>query len=171
LFTLTYGALVRQVLHDCEDRVDAVNEKLDAMGFSIGCRLIEDFLSKTNTHKCGGFKETCEMVSKVGVRMFLNLNCTIENWNESETECHLVFEHLDPFAAFVDVPERFKAERLSYCQLLCGVVRGALESVGTRTECAFVKDPLLGKHGDAHGAFVMSLKFESFAEEAYPFED
>ena len=49
LFTLTYGAIVRQVLHDYEDCVEDVNKKLDSMGFDIGCRLVEDFLAKTST--------------------------------------------------------------------------------------------------------------------------
>ena len=189
LFTLTYGALVRQVLHDCEDRVAEANARLDEMGHAIGCRLIEEFLAKTNTTRCGSFRESAETAALVGFKMFLNLECVLENWNAEETQCDVRFANLDPFAAFVEVPRRYKAssktsdaanddddarvasvERgdLRYCQLLCGAARGALESVGVRTECTFVKDALVG---DPDEGFVMRLTFLENAEDEYPFED
>jgi hypothetical protein len=43
-----------------------VNQQLDKMGYNIGMRLIEDFLAKSNTGRCGNFKDTAEMISKVG---------------------------------------------------------------------------------------------------------
>ena len=64
LFTLTYGAIVRQVLHDYEDCVEEANKKLDAMGHSIGCRLVEDFLAKTNVQRCGDFRDVADAVAK-----------------------------------------------------------------------------------------------------------
>ena len=47
LFSLTYGALVAQILKDYEN-VDDVNKQLEKMGYNIGVRLVEDFLSRTN---------------------------------------------------------------------------------------------------------------------------
>tara|TARA_B110000977_G_scaffold109259_1_gene142129 strand:+ start:5965 stop:6564 length:600 start_codon:yes stop_codon:yes gene_type:complete len=167
LFTLTYGALVRQVMHDCDDCVEAVNEKLDKMGVSIGNRLIEDFLAKTNTtQKCVNFRETCEVVAHVGLKMFLGLTCVVSGWNEEFTECEINFEHLNPFCEFVQLPERFINEKLKYSQLLCGVIRGALQSIGMRVTCEFQQDQLLG---DAN--FTMRLKFVENVEDEYPFED
>ena len=173
LFTLTYGALVRQVLHDCEDRVFEANKKLDEMGHAMGCRLVEDFLAKTNARKCLSFKESAETVALVGFKMFLNLECSLENWNDDETRCDVRFEHLDPFVAFVEVPDRYKSgddeqSKLKYCQVLCGAARGALESVGVRVECHFVKDALVG---DPSEGFVMRLEFMENVEDEYPFED
>lgn len=81
LFTLTYGAIVRQVLHDYEDCVEEVNKKLDEMGHNIGCRLVEDFLAKTNTQRCGDFRDTAEVVAKVGLRMFLGIGASVTSWN------------------------------------------------------------------------------------------
>jgi hypothetical protein len=80
---------------------------------------------------------------------------------------------LDPFVAFVEVPDRYKSgddeqSKLKYCQVLCGAARGALESVGVRTECHFVKDALVG---DPSEGFVMRLKFMENVEDEYPFED
>ena len=92
LFTLTYGAIVRQVLHDYEDCVEEANKKLDAMGHSIGCRLVEDFLAKTNVQRCGDFRDVVDAVAKVGLRMFLGVSARAEGWNEDETECRVVLE-------------------------------------------------------------------------------
>ena len=64
----------------CKDTDDAneVNKQLDKMsvscisrlivrGYNIGVRLIEDFLAKTNTGRCRDFRETAEVMSKVGI--------------------------------------------------------------------------------------------------------
>lgn len=45
-----------------------MNRQLDKMGYNIGLRLIEDFLARTNTGKCGNFRETAETIAKVGGR-------------------------------------------------------------------------------------------------------
>ena len=167
LFTLTYGALVMQVMRDCEDCVEEVNKRLDKMGVSIGSRLIEDFLAKTNTtQRCASFKETCEVVALVGLKMFLGLTCVVTNWSSENTECDILFEHLNPFCEFVELPDRFVQDDLKYCQLLCGVVRGALLAIGTKTECEFVSDKLKGDE-----TFVMHMKFLGNVEDEYPFED
>ncbi|SPO35445.1 probable BET3 - involved in targeting and fusion of ER to golgi transport vesicles [Pseudozyma flocculosa] len=72
LFTLTYGALVVQMIKDYEDYAE-VNKQLEKMGYNIGTRLIEDFLARTNMTRCSDFKEVGEVVSKVGFKMFLNI--------------------------------------------------------------------------------------------------
>ena len=102
---------MRQVLHDCEDRVVEANKKLDEMGHAMGCRLVEDFLAKTNAQKCASFKESAETAALVGFKMFLNLECSLENWNDDETQCDVRFEHLDVFTAFVEVPARYRGEK------------------------------------------------------------
>ncbi|KAG7199254.1 hypothetical protein KM043_018120 [Ampulex compressa] len=48
LFTLSYGALVAQLLKDYEN-VDDVNKQLERMGYNMGIRLIEDFLARTGS--------------------------------------------------------------------------------------------------------------------------
>lgn len=45
LFSLTYGALVAQILKDYEN-VDDVNKQLEKMGYNIGVRIVEDFLCR-----------------------------------------------------------------------------------------------------------------------------
>ena len=163
LFTLTYGAIVRQCLHDYEDCVEEVNKKLDSMGYNIGIRLIEDFLAKTNTQRCGEFKETAEVVAKVGLKMFLGINASTTNWNSEGTECGIVLEN-NPMADFVELPEQYQG--LSYCNMLCGVIRGALESVNLRVECHFERDALRGADG-----YEIRLKLLERMPEFVPSDD
>ena len=88
--------------------------------------------------------------------MFLNTTASVVNWNADNTECGLVgypianychsllnlvngkshqlviwldMQVLDDnlLMDFVELPEA--CGKLSYCQLLCGVIRGALEMV------------------------------------------
>jgi len=66
LFSLTYGSVVTQLIKDYED-YNEVNKQLEKMGYNIGCRLIEDFLAKTNIPRCKDFKETAEVISKVRI--------------------------------------------------------------------------------------------------------
>ena len=67
LVTLTYGTIVAQLCKDYESDYVEVNKQLDKMGYNIGLRLIEDFLAKSNTMKrCSNFRETAEMIAKVG---------------------------------------------------------------------------------------------------------
>ncbi len=67
LVTLTYGTIVAQLCTDYENDYAQVNQQLDKMGYNIGMRLIEDFLAKSNTGRCGNFKDTAEMISKASL--------------------------------------------------------------------------------------------------------
>jgi trafficking protein particle complex subunit 3 len=92
---------------------------------------------------------------QVGLKMFLNTTATVTNWNNTNTECSLVrcltlsvvffcsiccfsLEQLtrgmsmqiledNPLTDFVELPE--SCSKLIYCNVLCGVLRGALEMV------------------------------------------
>lgn len=59
-------------------------------GFSIGQRLIDEFLAKSKTQRCSDFREAADKIAKVGFRMFLNTTATVANWNAEGTECSLV---------------------------------------------------------------------------------
>ncbi|CAN0420006.1 unnamed protein product, partial [Ectocarpus fasciculatus] len=80
LFTLTYGAMVMQLIQDFED-VGAVNKQLESIGnqsrlrvrvvhanrgYNIGVRLIDEFLAKSQVSTpCTDLKETADVVAKV----------------------------------------------------------------------------------------------------------
>lgn len=58
--------------------------------------------------------------------MFLNVTATVANWSADNMECSLILED-NPLVDFVELPET--CQGLSYCNILCGVLRGALEMV------------------------------------------
>ena len=100
------------------------------MGYNIGVRLIEDFLAKSNTGHCASFRETAEVISKVGFKVFMNVTPTVTGWAQDGKSFGLVFEE-NPLADFVELPDDGRAqEELWYSNILSGVVRGALEMVG-----------------------------------------
>ncbi|CAG8501421.1 8684_t:CDS:2 [Ambispora gerdemannii] len=144
LFTLTYGSIVAQLVKDYEDYQE-VNKQLEKMGYNIGVRLIEDFLARASLGRCADFRETAEVISKVGFKIFLNITPTVTNWAPNGQEFSLVFDE-NPLAEFVELPEDNSAtEDLWYSNILCGVLRGSLEMVQMQVEANFISDVL---HGD-----------------------
>ncbi len=148
LVTLTYGTIVAQLCSDYDHDYAQVNQQLDKMGYNIGMRLIEDFLAKSNATRCGNFRETADMISrvsacgnsqlnantdvaKVGFKIFLNITPTVTNWTSDNKSFSLLFEE-NPLADFVELPDDGKAQdELWFSNILCGVLRGALEMVRT----------------------------------------
>jgi len=138
LFSLTYGAIVRTLLKDYEE-VDATNEQLEKMGYNIGIRLVDEFLAKAQISSCSNFTETGEVIAKVGFKMFLGVTAEVVNANQSEFSLQLSD---NPLAEFVELPDQYS--KLAYSNMLCGVLRGALEMVQMRVECTLTKDALWG---------------------------
>lgn len=139
---MTYGSVVAQLCRDLNYNHAAVNKRLDQMGYNIGLRLIEEFLAKTGAQRCQTFRETADMISRVGFRIFLNTLPTVTNWTQDGKAFSLVLTE-NPLAEFVELPPQAAAE-LWYLQVLCGVLRGALQMVQLDVECWFVKDVLRG---------------------------
>ena len=132
------------------------------MGYNIGCRLIEDFLAKSGAGRCGNFRETAEMVSKVrcpsskpctlsfpghatniwsqvGFKIFLNIPPLVTNWTTDNKQFSLLFDE-NPLADFVELPDDGRAQdELWFSNILCGVIRGALEMV--RRNCPWIHTP------------------------------
>nr|VDD30126.1 unnamed protein product [Brassica oleracea] len=181
LFTLTYGAIVRQLLTDLED-VDEVNKQLDQMysfsssytlsfvplfiwrrGYNIGIRLIDEFLAKSGVSRCVDFKETAEMIAKVGFKMFLGVTASVSSWDADGTCCSIILED-NPLVDFVELPDT--CQGLYYCNILSGVIRGALEMVSMKTEVTWTRDALRGDD-----AYELQVKLLKQVAEEYPYKD
>lgn len=116
------------------------------MGYNIGLRIIEEFLAKTGAQRCHTFKETAEVITKVGFKMFLNIQPLVENWSSDGKTCSIIFTE-NPLADFVELPitnDPKIAKELWYSQILCGVLRGALQMVQLDVDASFIKDTLRG---------------------------
>ena len=155
LVTLTYGTMVAQLCSDLDSNYAEVNKQLDKMGYNIGVRLVEDFFAKSGTQRCANLRETAETISKVrtklcwqgtleqemnfwaselsgrqiGFKIFLNITPTVTNWTADNKQFSLIFEE-NPLADFVELPDDGRAQdELWYSNILCGILRGALEMV------------------------------------------
>ena len=58
--------------------------------------------------------------------MFLGVSATVTNWDADGTSCSLILED-NPLVDFVELPDT--CQGLYYCNILSGVIRGALEMV------------------------------------------
>lgn len=114
------------------------------MGYNIGLRLIEDFLARSGLSRCNSMRETAEVISKVGFKMFLNITPTVDNWSPDNKSFSLILDE-NPLAEFVELPDDGKAvKELWYSNILTGVIKGALEMVQLEVEAYFVQDQLQG---------------------------
>ncbi|OBZ75524.1 Trafficking protein particle complex subunit BET3 [Grifola frondosa] len=159
LFALTYGALVVQLIQDYEDYAE-VNKQLEKMGYNIGTRLIEDFLARSALGRCADFREVGEVVAKVGFKSFLNITPAVSHGAlpaSSPTRTSVPSSQVNapgstftltldenPLAEFVELPEEALEGGLWFSNVLCGVLRGALEMVQMQVQANFVSDVLRG---------------------------
>ena len=172
LLTLTYGAFISKLIKENQHRpIEEVNEKLDKMGYNICTRIIDEFFAKSppNRGLCKTFRETVEVIAKEGFKMFLGVTCEVnaiphsmlnDQSNSSpelgQREFSLILRE-NPLADFVVLPPQYQQSGtpLWYSNLICGVIRGALDMVNMKTNCYFVKDQL---NGDAQTEIRVELK-------------
>lgn len=158
LFVLTYGAMVAQLVRDYENSTD-VNKQLDKMGYNIGMRLVEDFIVKTNTPKCHDFKDVADKIQSA-FRLYLGFAPTVTNWSAGNDEFSLLIDQ-NPLTEYVELPDGLSD--LTYCNLYCGVIRGALEMVQIETQVSIVQDVLRGD-----STTELKIKFVKKLEDALP---
>ncbi|XP_010612337.2 trafficking protein particle complex subunit 3-like protein isoform X2 [Fukomys damarensis] len=141
LFVLTYGALVAQLCKDHEKDED-VNKYLDKMGYSIGTRLVEDFLARTCVTRCHSYSEITDIIAQVAFKMYLGVTPSVTCNNASRNEFSLILDK-NPLSEFVEELPTGRSS-LCYCNLLCGIIRGALEMVHLTADVTFLQDRLKG---------------------------
>ena len=129
------------------------------MGYNIGVRIVEDFLARTTTARCTDMKDTAEKIqSAFKMYLGVNPTITNWSPSNDEfslifgklmkkymcnlyrkslfayvyiLKCFVLLFNLiidqNPMTEFVELPENFL--NLKYCNLFCGIVRGACEMV------------------------------------------
>ncbi|BFZ53334.1 hypothetical protein PYCC9005_000357 [Savitreella phatthalungensis] len=165
LFILTYGSIVAQLCNEFEEYAE-VNKQLDRMGYGIGTRLVEDFLARTNIGRCRDLRETADILSKVGFKIYLNITPAVTNWSADSRAFSLILDD-NPLADFVELPEDGRAQdELWFSNVLCGVIRGALEMLQVQVEAQFVSDVLRGDP-----ATELRVIFVKMIDEGQPIND
>lgn len=139
-------------------------------------------MARTNTSsRCVDFRETGEVVSKVGFKMFLNITPIVVHHAlpavGSETQGHqlsqqassgpgpssqagsefsLIFEE-NPLADFVEMPPDAREGGLWWSNVLAGVIRGALEMVSADWSIAGGAPWTGARTDDVFGATLIHL--------------
>jgi hypothetical protein len=132
-----------QLLKESGEDVNFVNQELHKMGYNIGVRLIDEFLVLSGVQSCANFQETADVISKVGLKMFLGITAEVSSWSENGKSFKMRLPKVNnPLTEFVELPAKYS--QLVYGNLLCGVIRGALEMVQLSVDCYFTSDTLRG---------------------------
>lgn len=147
LLALTYGCFVAQVARD-SDSIAAANKTLDRIGFNMGVRLIDDFLARNiqllPAGGCGDFRDMAEVIGRVAFKQYLNVTPSIQYRNRGEFVLAWPLSEADGLGSeLVELPELVARGGLHYQQIICGLIRGALEMINFQVECTIINDPLL----------------------------
>ena len=140
LLALTYGTFVSYLLKESEN-AEEVNIQLEKIGYNIGTRIIDEFFAKSQFGLCSDLRETAEVLGKGAFKMFLGVPAEVTKWSEDGKEFSLILSD-NPLADFVMIPVSHQS--LWYSNIICGVVRGALEMLNFKVSCFFQKDVLRG---------------------------
>ncbi|KAI6238472.1 Trafficking protein particle complex subunit [Aphelenchoides fujianensis] len=135
LFTLTYGALVMDVIRDREQPED-VNRQLEKIGYNMGQRMADDFLAKNpRIGRCASMHQLAEVLAKQALKTYLGVQASVQYNSHEEFQMQL---ESNPLAEFVEIPDEHK--NLRYSQVICGAIRGALEAMQMEVSAQLISD-------------------------------
>ncbi|KAL5055138.1 hypothetical protein RYX36_035820 [Vicia faba] len=137
-------------------RLDSIHE------ISI-CRILQQKVMKYSVIDIARAEQgECSMYP-VGFKMFLGVTASVTNWDAEGTCCSIVLED-NPLVDFVELPENYQG--LYYCDILSGVVRGALDMVSMKAEVTWLRDALRGDD-----VFELQVKLLKQVPEEYSYKD
>jgi hypothetical protein len=168
LLTLTYGSLIVRLIKDYE-KPEEINDQLEKMGYNIGIRLIDDYLAKSCIDAPKTFEEAINIISNNAIKYYLGCGAKSEiiksdNINDSNQQYeYKIYFTENPLNDYVELPDKFKG--LWYSNMICGVIRGALEAINIKVECKYNKDVLKGNDVNEIRVKLIEIIEEKLQEE------
>ena len=149
LLTFLYGSLLVRLTKDIKD-INELNKKIEAIGYNMGKRLVDDLIDDfQRSPDAADQNKLMEKIIKQIAQYYLGI---VGNYNQvSEKEFHLIFRE-NPISFYVELPESLS--NLCYSNIICGIIRGALEISGFEVQCEIIKDTT---KGDAENDLKITL--------------
>ena len=121
-----------------------MNSQLDQIGYNMGSRMSDFFFAAQPSPMpfCTDFRQTMEVIAKVAFKLFLGVAADVTAWDFNGKSCSLHLRE-NPLSDFVILPQKL-VNTLWYTNVLCGVVRGALDMLNIKVKAYFVRDILRG---------------------------
>ncbi|KAL0231987.1 hypothetical protein PCE1_002983 [Barthelona sp. PCE] len=160
LLTLTYGVFIQQIFKTTY-RIEDVNAKLLEIGQNMGLRIVDDFLSHIVFERCSSFTETCQILVGSGFMYFFGVSGTILSWNEENSQCVFLLKH-NLLNNFVEIPAHL--EGLKYNNMLCGVIKGALNAINFKVKVEEVESTVYGANDDVFSISLEELLHDETGE-------
>eukprot|EP01056_Protomagalhaensia_sp_Gyna25_P005410 Protomagalhaensia_sp_Gyna_25__5409@NODE_6_length_9172_cov_212_725172_g5_i0_p6_GENE_NODE_6_length_9172_cov_212_725172_g5_i0NODE_6_length_9172_cov_212_725172_g5_i0_p6_ORF_typecomplete_len162_score31_79TRAPP/PF04051_16/6_7e22_NODE_6_length_9172_cov_212_725172_g5_i045034988 len=130
-------------------------------GFDIGIRLVEEFLAKTQLTHCDNFEDTCNVIARVGFKMFLGQEAQLTKVEEQGAVCYIRLDN-NPLIEFVELPPSLEA--LEYGAFIGGVIRGALEQLHMKVKVTVTQDVLKNAETNEFKLELLELLKETFID-------
>ena len=166
--TLTYGSLMVRLIKDYE-KPEEINDQLEKMGYNIGIRLIDDYLAKSCIDPPKTFDEAISIISNQAIKYYLGGGAKSEliksdNVVDSNQQYeYRIYYNENALNDYVELPDKFKG--LWYSNMICGVIRGALEAINIKVECKYNKDVLKGHETNEIRVKLIEIIEEKLQEE------
>ena len=167
--TLTYGSLMVRLIKDYE-KPEEINDQLEKMGYNIGIRLIDDFLAKSCLPPPKTFDEAISIITNNALSFYLGVGAkkelvkTDNNMIDTNQQYeYRIYFNDNPLNDYVELPDKFKG--LWYSNMICGVIRGALEAINIKVECKYNKDVLKGNDVNEIRVKLIEIIEEKLQEE------
>ena len=157
LLSFMYGSLVVRLTKDIQN-TNEINKKIEELGFNIGKRYIDEIIDTLGKSVDSSNPELVVKLVTTLLKQYLGIY-SAEIKQVAEKEYSITFNE-NPFNSYVELPDKLKD--LWYSNVICGIIRGLLDTVNYQVECTYVKDKLKGDETNA-----ISLKIIQYVEERF----
>ncbi|TNJ29890.1 Bet3-like protein [Giardia muris] len=160
LVILTHGAIVASLVEELGD-AEATNAELDRLGARVGQRCVDEYLARFE-HPCRTFKETADGVCGA-LQYFLQVSNVVSTFQPDGNSYTITLSE-NPLERHMQLPPQLG--NLSFSQMLCGAIRGALKMVGFDVAVSTVA--LSPVRVTTTSPFVLEVRLEGEINETTP---